>query len=92
MEKKKTSGNNNNQGVKNGPKNGSRDLADTKEKQKSKGSNDKTDYSNVTLFTSPILSLKILVILLGRGFKASVQFMLSHLAAIIGLISLAAAF
>jgi hypothetical protein len=50
------------------------------------------DHSNVTLLSSPILTLKVLGILLGRGFKASISFILNNALLIIALISLVAAF
>ena len=53
---------------------------------------EKSDHSNVTLLANPILTIKVLIILLGRLIKASANFVLSHLASIIGILSLIAAF
>ena len=66
--------------------------ASSKDHKKNDKKEDKNDNAHVTLLTSPILSVKVLVILLGRFVKASVNFVISHLALIIGLFSLIAAF
>jgi hypothetical protein len=46
----------------------------------------------VTLLSSPLLTLKVLAILLGRGFKATLNFILNNSTLILTLISLVAAF
>lgn len=46
----------------------------------------------MTLLSSPLLTLKVLAILLGRGFKATLNFILNNSLLILGLISLVAAF
>jgi hypothetical protein len=46
----------------------------------------------MTLLSSPLLTLKVLAILLGRGFKATLNFILNNSLFIIALISLVVAF
>ncbi len=64
----------------------------SKDQKKNEKKDDKNDHAHVTLLSSPILSVKVLIILLGRFIKASANFVISHLALIIGLFSLIAAF
>ena len=66
--------------------------ASSKDQKKNEKKDNKNDHSDVTLISSPVLSVKVLVILLGRFVKASASFIISHLALIIGLLSLIAAF
>jgi hypothetical protein len=70
-----------------GGKASSKDIKKVEKKKE-----DKNDHSHVTLLAHPIVTLKVLAILLGRLCKASVSFVLSHLPLIIGICSLIAAF
>ena len=71
-----------------GGKASSKDVDKKKEKEKE----NKNDHSHVTLLGHPIVTLKVLTILLGRLCKGSVNFVLSNLPLIIGICSLIAAF
>ena len=74
----------------NGPNNNSELSNKLTVKDSNKG--EKSSNENVTLLSSPILSVKVLVVLLGRGFKATVSFIISHILIILAILSVLAAF
>ena len=71
---------------------GERQSAKEQKKKGNKKEAEKNDHSDVTLLRHPLVTLKVLVILIGRFLKATMNFVLSNLALIIGVLSLIAAF
>ena len=76
----------------NGPTNNAGRSNKLTEKDSSVAKVEKTSNENVTLFSSPILSTKVLIILLGKGFKATFSFIISNLLIILAFLSILAAF
>jgi len=85
---------NNGGAVKNGPQTNqkNKDGAAKEVSKKDKKSEGKNDHSHVTLLAHPILTLKVLFILLGRFFTATFNFIVSNLLLIVGFVSLIGAF